>query len=91
MLNIEWPSGFVRISRSVVPLEVRDYFDIRLLVFPPQTMLRDWGNGQGFRLADALTGVCAFGATGGRKTSDPIKYRTAPDNLAPEAPPEARK
>jgi hypothetical protein len=32
--------------------------------FHPQTVLRDWGNGQGFRLADALTGVCVFGATG---------------------------
>ncbi len=37
--------------------------------FDPQTVLRDWGNGQGFRLADALTGVCAFGATGSGKTS----------------------
>jgi len=32
--------------------------------FHPQTVLRDWGNGQGFRLAEALTGVCVFGATG---------------------------
>ena len=38
--------------------------------FDPQTVLRDWGNGEGFRLLDALTGVCVFGATGsglGRK------------------------
>jgi hypothetical protein len=37
--------------------------------FHPETLLRDWGNGHGFRLADAQTGVCAFGATGSGKTS----------------------
>ena len=37
--------------------------------FHPQTVLRDWGEGQGFRLADALTGVRVFGATG--KCIDP--------------------
>src|ERR1022692_582873 len=30
--------------------------------FHPQTLLRDRGNGQAFRLADAQTGVCVFGA-----------------------------
>ncbi len=29
----------------------------------------DWGNGEAFRLADAQTGVCVFGATGSGKTS----------------------
>jgi hypothetical protein len=42
--------------------------------FHPQTILRDWGNGQAFRLADALTGVCVFGATGSGKTSGPAKH-----------------
>ena len=42
--------------------------------FHPQTLLRDWGNGQGFRLADALTGVCVFGATGSGKTSGAAKH-----------------
>jgi hypothetical protein len=42
--------------------------------FHPETLLRDWGNGQGFRLADAQTGVCAFGATGSGKTTGPAKH-----------------
>ena len=42
--------------------------------FHPQTDLRDWGHGQAFRLADALTGVCVFGATGSGKTSGPAKH-----------------
>src|ERR1039457_3987429 len=42
--------------------------------FHPQTPLRDWGNGQALRLADALTGVCVFGATGSGKTSGPAKH-----------------
>src|SRR5882762_2094036 len=40
----------------------------------PMTLLRDWGNGQGFRLFDALTGVMVFGATGSGKTSGPGKH-----------------
>ena len=46
----------------------------RLPEFHPQTVLRDWGNGEGFRLSDALTGVCVFGATGSGKTSGPAKH-----------------
>jgi len=42
--------------------------------FHPQTVIRDWGNGQAFRLADAQTGVCVFGATGSGKTSGPAKH-----------------
>jgi hypothetical protein len=42
--------------------------------FHPQTILRDWGNGHAFRLSDALTGVCCFGATGSGKTSGPAKH-----------------
>ncbi len=42
--------------------------------FHPQTVLRDWGNGSGFRIADAQTGVCVFGATGSGKTSGPAKH-----------------
>jgi hypothetical protein len=48
--------------------------EFELSPFHPQTPLRDWGNGQGFRLADALTGVCVFGATGSGKTSGPAKH-----------------
>jgi hypothetical protein len=39
--------------------------------FHPLTELRDWKNGQKFYLADALTGVIAWGATGGGKSSGP--------------------
>src|ERR1700761_6035887 len=42
--------------------------------FHPQTVLRDWGSGQAFHLADAQTGVCVFGATGSGKTSGPAKH-----------------
>ena len=42
--------------------------------FHPQTVIRDWGNGQAFRLSDAQTGVCVFGATGSGKTSGPAKH-----------------
>lgn len=42
--------------------------------FHPQTVVRDWGDGHGFRLADAQTGVCVFGATGSGKTSGPAKH-----------------
>jgi hypothetical protein len=57
--------------------------------FHPQTVLRDLEDGQGFRLADALTGVCAFSATGSGKISGLAKQRKpAPlgpsvDNLKP--------
>ncbi len=42
--------------------------------FHPQTLLREWGDGGGFRISDALTGVCVFGATGSGKTSGPAKH-----------------
>ncbi len=42
--------------------------------FHPQTVIRDWGSGHAFRLADAQTGVCVFGATGSGKTSGPAKH-----------------
>lgn len=42
--------------------------------FHPQTIIRDWGNGNAFRIADAVTGVCVFGATGSGKTSGPAKH-----------------
>lgn len=42
--------------------------------FHPQTVLRDWGSGHAFRLADAQTGVCVFGATGSGKTSGPARH-----------------
>ena len=42
--------------------------------FHPQTVLRDWGNGNTFRLADAQTGVSVFGATGSGKTSGPAMH-----------------
>lgn len=43
-------------------------------VTDPLTVLREWGDGEAFRLADALTGVCVFGATGSGKTSGPAKH-----------------
>lgn len=42
--------------------------------FQPTTLIRDWGKGDAFRLSDALTGVCVFGATGSGKTSGPAKH-----------------
>lgn len=42
--------------------------------FHPHTVLRDWGGGTGFRIADAQTGVSVFGATGSGKTSGPAKH-----------------
>jgi len=45
-----------------------------LEAFHPLTLLRDWGNGDAFRIADALTGVAVFGATGSGKTSGPAKH-----------------
>ena len=42
--------------------------------YHPQTVIRDWGNGDAFRLADAQTGVIVFGATGSGKTSGPAKH-----------------
>ena len=42
--------------------------------FHPQTVIREWTDGQAFRLADAQTGVCVFGATGSGKTSGPAKH-----------------
>jgi hypothetical protein len=46
----------------------------QLAEFHPQTVIRDWGNGDAFRLSDAQTGVCVFGATGSGKTSGPAKH-----------------
>ena len=43
-------------------------------LFHRQTVIRDWGDGAAFRIADALTGVCVFGATGSGKTSGPAKH-----------------
>lgn len=42
----------------------------------PMTLIREWftEQHQGFRLADALTGVSVFGATGSGKTSGPAKH-----------------
>jgi hypothetical protein len=48
-----------------VPIE--DYFN-------PAAALRDWEDGDYFRVSDALTGVCVFGATGSGKTSGPAKH-----------------
>src|ERR1035438_2846745 len=42
----------------------------------PLTLLREWyaAEKQGFTVADALTGVAVFGATGSGKTSGPAKH-----------------
>lgn len=42
--------------------------------FHPQTVLREWGDGAAFRIADAQTGACVFGATGSGKTSGVGKH-----------------
>jgi len=42
--------------------------------FHPQTVLRDWGGGEAFRLADAQTGVCVLGATGSGKSTGVAKH-----------------
>jgi hypothetical protein len=45
--------------------------------FHPMTMLRDWSavsRGAAFRLIDALTHVICMGATGGGKSSGPLKH-----------------
>ena len=42
--------------------------------FDPYFPLRDWGDGKPFRVADALTGVLAMGATGSGKTSGAAKH-----------------
>jgi len=47
---------------------------VNLPEFHPLTSVREWGNGQAFRLADALTGVAVFGATGSGKTSGIAKH-----------------
>jgi hypothetical protein len=44
-----------------------------LPAFHPQSLIRDWGDGHSFRVADAQTGVCIFGATGSGKSSGPGK------------------
>lgn len=51
-----------------------NHSESQLPEFHPDTIIRDWGNGDAFRLADALTGVCVFGATGSGKTSGPGKH-----------------
>jgi hypothetical protein len=47
---------------------------VALPEFHPQTVLRDLGDGDAFRLSDAQTGICVFGATGSGKTSGPAKF-----------------
>jgi hypothetical protein len=47
---------------------------MRLPNFHPPTVIRDWGNGQVFRLTDALTGACVFGAAGSGKISGVAKH-----------------
>ena len=42
-------------------------------LFNPLTVIRDWRDGDAFRLSDALTGVAVFGATGSGKTSGPAR------------------
>ena len=44
-----------------------------LPLYHPDIIVRDLGGGDAFRISDALTGACAFGATGSGKTSGPGK------------------
>ena len=48
-----------------------------LTKFHPQTVLRDWGHGNAFKLADAHTGVCVFGATASGKGTGEHKSRAS--------------
>jgi hypothetical protein len=48
--------------------------DSAMSPYHPGTLLRNWGDGTGFRIGDALTGVVAFGATGSGKTSGPARH-----------------
>ena len=59
---------------SMLTIATMMFGNTRLPEFHPQTCLRDWGGGASFRLADALSGVCVFGATGSGKTSGPAKH-----------------
>lgn len=43
--------------------------DQNLPPYHPQTVIRNWGNGDAFRVSDALAGTMAFGSTGSGKTS----------------------
>ncbi len=45
------------------------YSDPPLPKWHPNQILRDWGNGDAFRVLDALTGVSVMGATGSGKSS----------------------
>jgi hypothetical protein len=45
--------------------------------FYPQTVLRDWDNGQAFRLLDVLTGACVSDATDSGKAPGPAKHLAA--------------
>jgi hypothetical protein len=47
---------------------------LELPEFHPQTILRDLGDGDAFRLSDAYTGIFVTGATGSGKTSGPAKF-----------------
>jgi hypothetical protein len=42
--------------------------------FHPLTVLRSLGDDDFFRIFEALTGICVFGATGSGKTSGPAKF-----------------
>ncbi|HEU5375737.1 MAG TPA: TraM recognition domain-containing protein [Ktedonobacteraceae bacterium] len=42
--------------------------------FHPLEVVRNWGGSEAFRIADALTGVAVFGATGSGKTSGIAKH-----------------
>jgi len=43
-------------------------------LYHPETFIRHWGGGEGFRIMDALTGTLIVGATGSGKTSGPGKH-----------------
>jgi hypothetical protein len=59
--KLDWLSNDMKFSRTSPSPELPD--------FHPDTVIRDWGDGHAFRLADAQTGVIAFGGTGSGKTS----------------------
>jgi len=62
----DWQSNDMKFSRSTPSPEIPD--------FHPDTVIRDWGDGHAFRLADAQTGALVLGATGSGKTSGVAKH-----------------
>ena len=60
--------------RKLFGKSLRDDPLLTLAMFHPQMVLSDFGDGDAFRLSDALTGIFVAGATGSGKTSGAAKF-----------------